>query len=118
MRTRLATLFDRFSRFGAWIAVAGTFLLVGGLAWDVSIHEASPGLAAHESVFTIDNPAHVVFLTGIGLIVAGMLGFLGGQVRAAPAAAARPARLRVPPGTAGRSRRGCGSRSRRGRARE
>jgi hypothetical protein len=83
MRTRLATLFDRFSRFGAWIAVAGTFLLVGGLAWDVSIHEASPGLAAHESVFTIDNPAHVVFLTGIGLIVVGMLGFLGGQVRAA-----------------------------------
>jgi hypothetical protein len=83
MRTRLATLFDRFSRFGAWIAVAGTFLLVGGLAWDVSIHEASPGLAAHESVFTIDNPAHVVFLTGIGLIVAGMLGFLGGQVRTA-----------------------------------
>jgi len=83
MRVRLATLFDRLSRLGAWIAVAGTFLLVGGLVWDVSIHEASPGLAAHESVFTIDNPAHVVFLTGIGLIVVGMLGFLGGQVRAA-----------------------------------
>ena len=83
MRIRFATLFDRFSNLGAWIAVAGTFLLVGGLVWDVSIHEASPGLAAHESVFTIDNPAHVVFLTGIGLIVVGMLGFLGGQVRAA-----------------------------------
>ncbi len=83
MRSRLATLFDRFSHLGAWIAVAGTFLLVGGLAWDVSIHEAGPGLAAHESVFTIDNPAHVVFLAGIGLIVVGMLGFLGGQVRLA-----------------------------------
>ena len=83
MRTRLATLIDRYSRLGAWVAVVGTFLLVGGLAWDVSIHEASPGLAAHESVFTIDNPAHVVFLAGIGLIVVGMLGFLGGQVRAA-----------------------------------
>jgi hypothetical protein len=83
MRIRFATVFDRFSNLGAWIAVAGTFLLVGGLAWDVSIHEASPGLAAHEGVFTIDNPAHVVFLAGIGLIVVGMLGFLGGQVRAA-----------------------------------
>jgi hypothetical protein len=83
MRIRFATLFDRFSNLGAWSAVAGTFLLVGGLAWDVSIHEASPGLAAHESVFTIDNPAHVVFLGGIGLIVLGMLGFLGGEVRAA-----------------------------------
>ena len=83
MRIRFATLFDRFSNLGAWIAVAGTFLLVGGLVWDVSIHEASPGLAAHESAFAIDNPAHVVFLAGIGLIVVGMLGFLGGQVRAA-----------------------------------
>ena len=81
MRIRFAALFDRLSNLGAWIAVAGTFLLVGGLAWDVSIHEARPGLAAHESVFTIDNPAHVVFLAGIGLIVVGMLGFLGGQVR-------------------------------------
>lgn len=83
MRTRLTTIFDRYSRLGAWIAVAGTFLLVGGLIWDVSIHAGNPGLAGHESVFTIDNPAHVVFLAGIGLIVVGMLGFLGGQVRAA-----------------------------------
>ena len=83
MRTRLATAFDRLVHSGVWIAVAGTFLLMGGLTWDVLIHQADPGLAVHESVFTIDNPAHVVFLAGIGLVVVGMLAFLGDQIRAA-----------------------------------
>jgi hypothetical protein len=71
----------RLTHSGAWISVAGTFLLISGLIWDVTIHEGDPSLASHESVFTVDNPAHVVFLSGIALIVAGMLLFVIDRLR-------------------------------------
>lgn len=76
MRTSITGLGRRLAHSGPWLAVTGTFLLVGGLIWDVTIHDADPALASHENVFTIDNPAHVVFLTGIALIVVGMGIFL------------------------------------------
>jgi hypothetical protein len=81
MRMQLSTWSHRVVSWGPWTAVIGTFLLIGGLIWDVSIHEGEPSLAAHESVFTIDNPAHVVFLTGIALIVVGMGLFLIAELR-------------------------------------
>lgn len=81
MRPHLTMDGQRLLAGGVWIALAGTFLLVGGLIWDVTIHEGDPSLAVHESVFTIDNPAHVVFLTGIALIVVGMAFFLLAQMR-------------------------------------
>lgn len=81
MRTLLTTFGNRLTHAGAWISVLGTFLLIGGLIWDVTIHEGDPSLASHESVFTVDNPAHVVFLTGIALIVAGMFLFVLDRLR-------------------------------------
>jgi len=81
MHTSTSSLSLRLTHSGAWISVAGTFLLMGGLIWDVTIHEGDPSLASHESVFTVDNPAHVVFLSGIALIVAGMLLFVFDRLR-------------------------------------
>jgi len=81
MRTSLMTFGNRLTRSGAWISVLGTFLLIGGLIWDVTIHEGDPSLASHESVFTVDNPAHLVFLGGIALIVVGMLLFVLDRLR-------------------------------------
>jgi hypothetical protein len=45
---------------------AGAALL--GMAWDISIHNAYPGLAAHESVLDPLSPAHD--LIAIGIVVA------------------------------------------------
>jgi hypothetical protein len=81
MRTSLTTFGNRLTSSGAWISVVGTFLLIGGLIWDVTIHEGDPSLASHESVFTVDNPAHVVFLSGIALIVVGMFLFVVDRLR-------------------------------------
>src|SRR5450755_4186108 len=81
MRTSISTFAQRLTHTGAWISVAGTFLLISGLIWDVTIHEGDPSLASHESVFTVDNPAHVVFLSGIALIVAGMFLFVVDRLR-------------------------------------
>ena len=90
MRTHLITWSQRLAAGGVWIAVAGTFLLIGGLIWDVTIHEGDPSLAAHESVFTIDNPAHVMFLTGIASIVVGIGLFLLAELRGMGAQARGP----------------------------
>ena len=81
MPTAFTTFSNRLTHSGAWISVLGTFLLIGGLIWDVTIHEGDPSLASHESVFTVDNPAHVVFLSGIALIVAGMFLFVLDRLR-------------------------------------
>ncbi len=81
MRTSYSLLFSRLTRSGAWISLVGTFLLIAGLIWDVTIHEGDPSLASHESVFAVDNPAHVVFLSGIALIVVGMLLFVVDRLR-------------------------------------
>ena len=77
----LTAFSSRITRSGAWIGVLGTFLLVGGLIWDAEVHTADPGLASHESVFTVDNPAHLVFLTGIALVVIGMFLFVLDRLR-------------------------------------
>ncbi len=82
MHSSLTTFINRLTSSGAWIGVLGTFLLIGGLIWDVTIHEGDPSLASHESVFTVDNPAHVVFLSGIALIVVGMFLFVIDRLRA------------------------------------
>jgi len=76
MHPSLTAFSSRVTRSGAWISVLGTFLLVGGLIWDVAGHESDPGLASHENVFTVDNPAHLVFLSGIALVVIGMFLFV------------------------------------------
>lgn len=81
MATSFSTVGNRLTHSGAWISVLGTFLLISGLIWDVTIHEGDPSLASHESVFTVDNPAHVVFLSGIALIVIGMFLFVVDRLR-------------------------------------
>ncbi len=95
MRTYPSLTISRLTASGAWVSVVGTFLLIGGLIWDVTIHEGDPSLASHESVFTVDNPAHIVFLTGIGLIVVGMLLFIVDRWLAFRAAGRGPRPLAV-----------------------
>ncbi|MCA1842537.1 MAG: hypothetical protein LC792_04990 [Actinobacteria bacterium] len=56
------------------LGLAGAVGLVGSLVWDALVHAGQPGLAAHESVLTLTNPAHVCFLAGLVAVVTGLLG--------------------------------------------
>lgn len=78
----------------AFLALAGGGLLtfVLGLVWDASMHAADPGLAQHEGIFTLSNPAHLVMGVGIGLTALGVLCALG---EALVQRASRPRRARL-----------------------
>lgn len=47
------------------VCLGGAAGALVGLAWDVSIHSAYPGLAVHESPIDILNPAHDLIAAGI-----------------------------------------------------
>ena len=65
-------------RLGRWLALAGAGVvaLVAGLAWDVVLHGDDPDLAHRESLLTLGNPGHAVFLAGVVAVVAGVGGAL------------------------------------------
>jgi hypothetical protein len=57
------------------ICLGGAAGALFGLAWDVSIHSAYPGLAAHESPLDVLNPAHDLIAAGI-LVAAGAVAWV------------------------------------------
>jgi len=57
---------------GLLVSFAGAAAALLGLAWDVAVHSANPGLAAHESPVDIFSPAHD--LIAIGILVAALAG--------------------------------------------
>ncbi len=67
-------------RFAPWASLAGVFALLVGLGWDAILHRRDATLAAHEGIFTLSNPGHILFALGIALCVFGALFFLAGQI--------------------------------------
>ena len=55
--------------------VAGIALTLGGLCWDVLIHNQEHGQAVEESLFNLTNPGHLLF--GIGLILTTWIALAG-----------------------------------------
>ena len=66
----------RLQRISPWVSISGVLLLLIGLGWDAALHRIDPDLAAREGVFNLSNPGHVLFASGIGLTVLGVLGRL------------------------------------------
>jgi hypothetical protein len=59
--------------------MAGVVLLLVGLAWDAVLHSLDPTLAEREGIFTLSNPGHLLFATGIAVIVLGALMYLAAR---------------------------------------
>lgn len=72
-------MLTRLGQSSPWLMLAGLLALLAGLAWDAVMHFRQPDLVEHESVLTLSNPAHLLFATGIALIILGMLLFLLGR---------------------------------------
>lgn len=53
------------------ITLAGAVAQVTGLAVDLGLHAADPGLAAKEGLLTLTNAGHALLVAGIALVVAG-----------------------------------------------
>lgn len=70
MRIYLTT---RAGAIGIALALAGVTLQLVGLALDAWLHAANPLLAAAESVFSLENPGHVLFGAGLALAAVGTL---------------------------------------------
>jgi hypothetical protein len=79
-------LLSSLGRVSPVLTSTGAIAIVVGLAWDARLHAADPSLSAHESVFSIDNPAHALMLAGIALAVAGASGYLIDRVLMSSAA--------------------------------
>lgn len=56
------------------LAGAGLALMLCGGVWDVVLHSRDHELAAHESVLSLDEPAHVIAFLGLLLTGAGVIG--------------------------------------------
>lgn len=63
----------RLPRF-LMVASGGLVALLAGLVWDVALHARDPHLAYRELVFSLANPAHVLFLLGLVAVVVGVSG--------------------------------------------
>lgn len=72
-----------------WTASAGLAATLAGLAWDAAMHARDHELAAQEGVFTLSNPSHALFVTGLALTALGVSASLAMTL-------GRPRRLRVP----------------------
>jgi hypothetical protein len=71
---------------GTWLASGGAVAQVAGFGVDAWLHARDPGLAARESVLSLENAGHVLVAGGLLLVVAG-LGLFWAGVRALPAVA-------------------------------
>ena len=61
-------------RDSAFIVIGiGIALELAGLGLDAFLHYQDELLAAHECIFTLTNPGHLIFLTGLGLSIVGIL---------------------------------------------
>lgn len=59
-------------RTAAWgVTVTGAVAQVAGLAVDLALHAADPGLAAREGLLTLTNAGHALLVAGIALVVGG-----------------------------------------------
>jgi len=71
----------RLLHVAPWATFCGTAATLLGLAWIARLHTLDPTLAMREGVFVLDNPAHVLFTVGLGLVVAGTVVLLLGSGR-------------------------------------
>jgi len=90
-------MIGRLTRTAPWLSVAGVSALLVGLGWDAVLHRLGPGLAEREGIFTLTNPGHVLFATGLGLAVLGALLFLLQRLALRPAISLRRRALFVAP---------------------
>ncbi len=67
-----------------WAVSAGVVILLAGLGWDAVLHSLDPNLAAREGIFSLTNPGHVLFGSGIAIIVAGALMYFAGRALTTP----------------------------------
>ncbi len=65
-----------------WLSCLGVLSILVGLGWDAVLHTLDPELAAHEGIFTLSNPGHVLLAAGIGLAVVGSVLFPLDRARA------------------------------------
>jgi hypothetical protein len=55
---------------------AGVLMTLAGLVWDVALHSADHELAAHESPFSLGNPAHLLAALGVAVTTVSVAGAL------------------------------------------
>jgi hypothetical protein len=84
----------RLLKYAMWVSLLGCVITLSGLGIDAYLHGQDPGLAAHEGIFTLSNPGHLMLVVGIGLIVVGSVAFLVGKsLQKRPDTDLSPARL-------------------------
>src|SRR5438034_6485735 len=81
---------DRGRPLAPWLILSGVVLQLAGLTWDAVLHGQDHGLAAAEGLFSLRNPAHLLFASGLGMAVAGTVLLLVRRTPAHPV----PGRLR------------------------
>src|SRR3989337_3650933 len=60
-------------RFATWLTFSGSVATLLGLAWDARLHRLDPTLAAREGVFTLSNLGHLLFASGLAIVVTGTI---------------------------------------------
>src|SRR3972149_8973297 len=68
-------------RFAPWLTFTGSVATLLGLAWDARSHRLDPTLAAREGVFTLSNPGHLLFASGLAIVVTGTIVLILGPAR-------------------------------------
>jgi FtsP/CotA-like multicopper oxidase with cupredoxin domain len=61
-----------------WLSALGVLIMLVGLGWDGVLHSQDPDLGAHEGIFTLTNPGHVLFALGLVVTVATAVYYLVG----------------------------------------
>jgi hypothetical protein len=55
-------------------ALIGVLVMLAGLTWDYAQHLRNPHLGMTETLFSLDNPSHVVFAVGVTMTAGCVLG--------------------------------------------